>query len=137
VPERQILLRHSFRNALLPMKITIAGLHVPNMLSGALVTAAVVTWPGMGRLFLDSIGYRDDPVVMGILMFSAILVLVGSLLADLLYGVADPRISRSGIRPIPPRRACTNHPCRNSLAFGSGQVPAASVGISSRSLASS
>jgi peptide/nickel transport system permease protein len=95
VPERQILLRHAFRNALLPM-ITITGLHVPTLLSGALVTETVFTWPGMGRLFLDSISYRDYPTVMGILMFTAVLVLVGSLIADLLYGVADPRIARSG-----------------------------------------
>lgn len=95
VPERQILLRHALRNALLPM-ITITGLHVPTLLSGALVTETVFTWPGMGRLFLDSIGYRDYPVVMGILMFSAVLVLLGSLIADLLYSVADPRISGIG-----------------------------------------
>lgn len=94
VPERQILLRHALRNALLPM-ITITGLHVPTLLSGALVTETVFTWPGMGRLFLDSISYRDYPVVMGILMFTAILVLLGSLVADLLYGIADPRISGS------------------------------------------
>ncbi|WP_244495060.1 ABC transporter permease, partial [Bosea sp. Root483D1] len=93
VPERQILMRHALRNALLPM-ITITGLHVPTLLSGALVTETVFTWPGMGRLFLDSISYRDYPVVMGILMFTAVLVLLGSLLADLLYGVADPRIAR-------------------------------------------
>jgi peptide/nickel transport system permease protein len=95
VPEGQILLRHAFRNALLPM-ITITGLHVPTLLSGALVTETVFTWPGMGRLFLDSISYRDYPVVMGILMFTAVLVLLGSLIADLLYGVADPRIARNG-----------------------------------------
>ena len=95
VPERQILLRHAFRNALLPM-ITITGLHVPTLLSGALVTETVFTWPGMGRLFLDSISYRDYPVVMGILMFTAVLVLLGSLIADLLYGLADPRIARDG-----------------------------------------
>ncbi len=94
VPERQILLRHALRNALLPM-ITITGLQIPTLLSGALVTETVFTWPGMGRLFLDSISYRDYPVVMGILMFSAVLVLLGSLIADLLYGVADPRISGS------------------------------------------
>jgi len=93
--ERSILIRHAFRNALLPM-ITITGLHVPTLLSGALVTETVFTWPGMGRLFLDSISYRDYPVVMGILMFTAVLVLLGSLIADLLYGIADPRISRSG-----------------------------------------
>jgi peptide/nickel transport system permease protein len=93
--ERSILVRHAFRNALLPM-ITITGLHVPTLLSGALVTETVFTWPGMGRLFLDSISYRDYPVVMGILMFTAVLVLLGSLMADLLYGIADPRISRNG-----------------------------------------
>lgn len=91
VPERRVLIRHTIRNALLPM-ITIAGLQLPTLLSGALVTETVFTWPGMGRLFLDSIGYRDYPVVMGILMFSAILVLIGNLLADVLYAVADPRI---------------------------------------------
>ena len=87
----QVLLHHSLRNALLPM-ITVFGLQVPTLLSGALVTETVFTWPGMGRLFLDSLGYRDYPVVMGLLMFSAVLVLLGSLLADLLYVVADPRV---------------------------------------------
>jgi peptide/nickel transport system permease protein len=91
LPERVVLGHHAIRNALLPM-ITIAGLQLPTLLSGALVTETVFTWPGMGRLFLDSLGYRDYPVVMGILVFSAILVLVGNLLADLLYAVADPRI---------------------------------------------
>jgi peptide/nickel transport system permease protein len=95
VPERRIVLTHALRNALLPM-ITITGLHVPTLLSGALVTETVFTWPGMGRLFLDSISYRDYPVVMGILMFSAVMVLLGSLIADLLYGVADPRIASAG-----------------------------------------
>lgn len=91
LPERVILWHHTMRNAVLPM-ITIAGLQLPTLLSGALVTETVFTWPGMGRLFLDSIGYRDYPVVMGILMFSAIMVLVGNLLADMFYAVADPRI---------------------------------------------
>lgn len=89
--EAGILLRHAFRNAALPM-ITVLGLQLPTLLGGALVTETVFTWPGMGRLFLDSISYRDYPVVMGILMFSATLVLLGSLLADLLYAVVDPRI---------------------------------------------
>jgi peptide/nickel transport system permease protein len=92
VPEYQIVMRHALRNALLPM-ITITGLHVPTLLSGALVTETVFTWPGIGRLFFDSISYRDYPTVMGILMFSAVLVLLGNLLADLLYGFADPRIA--------------------------------------------
>lgn len=89
---RAILVHHALRNAILPM-ITIAGLQLPTLLSGALVTETVFTWPGMGRLFLDSIGYRDYPMVMGLLLFSAMLVLLGNLLADILYAVADPRIS--------------------------------------------
>ncbi|MBE9605417.1 ABC transporter permease [Acetobacteraceae bacterium H6797] len=89
-----VLIRHVMRNALLPM-ITLAGLELPTLLSGALVTETVFTWPGMGRLFLDSISYRDYPVVMGLLMFTAMLVILGSLIADILYVVADPRIRLS------------------------------------------
>jgi peptide/nickel transport system permease protein len=91
VPPLRILVHHALHNALLPM-ITITGLHVSTLLSGALVTETVFTWPGMGRLFLDSVSNRDYPVVMGMLMFTACMVLLGSLLADLLYSVADPRI---------------------------------------------
>ena len=90
-PERVVLIHHAIRNALLPM-ITIAGLQLPTLLSGALVTETVFTWPGMGRLFLDSLSYRDYPIVMGILMFSAVLVLIGNMIADALYAVCDPRI---------------------------------------------
>ncbi|QPB18766.1 ABC transporter permease [Rhizobium sp. 007] len=89
--ERRVLMKHVIGNALLPM-ITLAGLQLPTILGGALVTETVFTWPGMGRLFLDSLGYNDYPVVMGLLMFSAILVLVGSLIADLLVAFVDPRI---------------------------------------------
>jgi peptide/nickel transport system permease protein len=91
LPERVVLLKHVVRNALLPM-ITLAGLQLPTLLGGALVTETVFTWPGMGRLFLDSLGYRDYPVVMGLLMFSAVLVLIGNFLADVLCAMADPRI---------------------------------------------
>jgi peptide/nickel transport system permease protein len=88
---RRVLMKHVVGNALLPM-ITLAGLQLPTILSGALVTETVFTWPGMGRLFLDSLGYSDYPVIMGLLMFSAILVLIGNLIADLLVAVVDPRI---------------------------------------------
>ena len=91
LPRRVVIIRHALRNALLPM-ITLAGLQLPTLLSGALVTETVFTWPGMGRLFLDSIGYRDYPVIMGLLMFTAILVLLGNLGADLLCAAYDPRI---------------------------------------------
>lgn len=89
--ERQVLWRHAIRNALLPM-IALAGVQMPALLSGALVTETVFTWPGMGRLLLDSLGYRDYPVVMGILMVAAALALLGSLLADIVAAIADPRI---------------------------------------------
>lgn len=91
LPRRRVLYGHVIRNALIPM-ITLAGLQLPTLLSGALVTETVFTWPGMGRLFLDSIGYQDYPVVMGLLMFSAILVLIGNLLADILVAAVDPRV---------------------------------------------
>lgn len=88
---RQVLRHHILRNAMLPM-ITLAGLQLPTLLGGALVAETVFTWPGMGRLFLDSLGYRDYPVVMGLLMVSAILTLIGNLAADILYVVFDPRV---------------------------------------------
>lgn len=88
---RRVLVHHVMRNALIPM-ITLAGLQLPTLLSGALVTETVFTWPGMGRLFLDSLGYQDYPVVMGLLMFTAVFVLVANLIADLLVAIADPRV---------------------------------------------
>ncbi|HEY0212726.1 MAG TPA: ABC transporter permease [Paenirhodobacter sp.] len=91
LPPRRILMKHIVGNALVPM-ITLAGLQLPAVLGGALVTETVFTWPGMGRLFLDSLGYSDYPVVMGLLMFSAIIVLLGNLLADLIVAAVDPRI---------------------------------------------
>ncbi len=86
-----VLRRHILRNALLPM-ITLIGLQLPSLVGGALVTETVFTWPGVGRLFLDSLGYKDYPVIMGLLMFSAVLTILGNLMADLLVAVADPRI---------------------------------------------
>lgn len=89
--EWSIISRHGLRNAVLPL-ITIAGLQLPVLFGGALVTETVFTWPGMGRLFVDSLGYRDYPVLLGIMMFTAILVILGNLIADVLYAAADPRI---------------------------------------------
>jgi len=89
--ERRVIVKHVVGNALLPM-ITLAGIQLPSILTGALVTETVFTWPGMGRLFLDSLGYSDYPVVMGLLMFSAIIVILGNLIADLVVALVDPRI---------------------------------------------
>jgi peptide/nickel transport system permease protein len=94
VSRATIVLKHALRNALIPL-VTLAGLQLPLVFSGALVTETVFTWPGMGRLFVDSLGNRDYPVLMGILMLSALLVVVGNLLADVVYAVIDPRVHRS------------------------------------------
>jgi peptide/nickel transport system permease protein len=88
-----VILKHALRNALIPL-VTLAGLQLPLVFSGALVTETIFTWPGMGRLFVDSIGYRDYPVLMGILMFTALLVVCGNLAADLVYAAIDPRVRR-------------------------------------------
>ena len=94
VPERRVLMKHVVGNALLPM-ITLAGMQLPTILGGALVTETVFTWPGMGRLFLDSLGYSDYPVIMGLLMLSAFLTLLGNLIADIIVATVDPRIRLS------------------------------------------
>lgn len=91
VRERRVIMKHVVGNALLPM-ITLAGVQLPSLLTGALVTETIFTWPGMGRLFLDSLSNSDYPVVMGLLMFSAILTIVGNLVADIVVALVDPRI---------------------------------------------
>ena len=85
---------HVLRNALIPL-VTVVGIDVPLYLTGAVLTETVFSWPGMGRLFFDSLTVRDYPVLMGILVLGAILIVVGNLVADLIYGLLDPRISLS------------------------------------------
>ena len=91
LPGRAVLLRHTLRNAMIPL-ITLAGLEFRNLLGGALVTETVFSWPGVGRLYLDSLNYQDYTVILGLLLVTSVMVVAGSLLADLLYAVADPRI---------------------------------------------
>lgn len=86
--------RHVLRNALLPV-ITLLGMAVPGLLGGAVVIETVFSWPGLGRLAIESALQRNYPVVMGEVLIVATLALVGSLLADLAYSVADPRVGRS------------------------------------------
>ncbi len=88
---RTILLRHTLRNALIPL-VTLAGLEFRNLFGGALVTETVFSWPGVGRLYLDSLNYQDYSVILGLLLITSVMVLAGSLLADILYAVVDPRI---------------------------------------------
>jgi peptide/nickel transport system permease protein len=94
LPPRKVIFKHALRNALLAV-ITIFGLSLPFLFSGAVLVETVFAWPGMGRLIVDSIFNRDYPVVMANAFFIALLVMLGNLVADLLYAVADPRIRYS------------------------------------------
>lgn len=87
----RVLLGHGLRAALVPL-VTLAGLQLPLLVGGALVTETVFSWPGMGLLFVNALGMRDYPVLMAILMMGALFVVLGNLLADLLVAVIDPRI---------------------------------------------
>ena len=89
--EYKVIRRHAFRNALLPL-ITIVSLRLPLLLGGAIVIESMFQWPGMGLLSLAAIEQRDYPVLMGLTFVTATLVLLGNLIADILYGFADPRI---------------------------------------------
>ena len=89
--EQGVIIRHVLRNSLLPV-ITIAGFLLPLLIGGAVVVEYVFALPGMGRLAVDSVFARDYPVILTITIFSAIAVIIGNLVADVLYAVADPRI---------------------------------------------
>ncbi|HKC18370.1 MAG TPA: ABC transporter permease [Candidatus Dormibacteraeota bacterium] len=94
VPVRSIIFRHALRNALLPV-ITVIGLQFGALLGGAVVTETVFAWPGVGRLLVDSIFFRDYAVVQGlVLMFGTTFVVI-NLLTDILYAYVDPRIHYS------------------------------------------
>ncbi len=89
--EQRVVGGHVLKNALIPF-VTVVGIDVPLYLTGAVLTETVFSWPGMGRLFFDSLATRDYPVLMGALMLGAVLIVLGNLIADLLYGLLDPRI---------------------------------------------
>lgn len=95
VGERRVLLVHTLRNALLPF-ITLFGLALPFLLTGAVLVETVFAWPGMGRLAVTAILQRDYPVVTAAAVVASTMVVVGSLIADVLYAVADPRIRVHG-----------------------------------------
>jgi peptide/nickel transport system permease protein len=91
LPERIVIYRHALRNALLPA-ITLLGLSVPGLIGGSVIFESIFSIPGMGQLFYQGVMARDYPLVMGILVITAMLTLVGNLLADVAYAAADPRI---------------------------------------------
>ena len=94
LPLRSVIFKHAFRNALLPV-ITILGLSVPALIGGSVIIESIFALPGLGQLFYNGVMARDYPLIMGSLVLGAFLTLAGNMLADLAYGLADPRI-RSG-----------------------------------------
>jgi len=87
----RILFRHAFPNAVAPL-IALAGIQLPWLFSGALVTETIFGWPGIGRLFVDSLTMKEYPVLMGMVMLTAAAVIIGNLLADVINALIDPRI---------------------------------------------
>lgn len=89
--ERKVLFTHALRNALLPA-ITLVGFELPALFGGSLIIERIFNWPGIGQLYMQSFTVRDYPLLMGFTMFIAVLTVIGTLLSDILYHVADPRV---------------------------------------------
>jgi len=89
-----VIVHHAFRNTLIPF-VTMVGLMLPALLSGSVILEQIFSWPGMGQLFFQSISRRDYPTIMGLTLMFSFLVLLGQLLADVLYAVVDPRVTYS------------------------------------------
>jgi len=92
--ESVVLYKHALRNALLPV-VTVLGLQFGNVLAGAILVETVFNWPGLGRLAFESVLRRDYPTILGVLLFSSIVVVVMNQVTDLAYGLIDPRIKTS------------------------------------------
>jgi peptide/nickel transport system permease protein len=85
------VIRHAFRNAMLPV-VTVLALYLGQAMAGAVLTETVFSWPGLGRLMYDAIGSRDYPLVLGLFWFISVMVIVANLLADVAYAMVDPRV---------------------------------------------
>jgi peptide/nickel transport system permease protein len=92
IGEKAVIFTHVMKNAMIPI-ITLIGLQIPLLFSTTVIIEEVFAWPGMGRLLINSVLTRDYPVVQGIVLRYAIIVLLSNLIVDLLYGYFDPRIS--------------------------------------------
>ncbi len=90
--EDRVVYNHVFRNTLIPI-LTLLGLLLPTLISGSIILEAIFSWPGIGALFYESVLARDYPTVMGLSFITAVLVLLSTLIADLLYAWADPRVT--------------------------------------------
>ena len=91
LPERDVRRRHAWRNALFPV-LTLVGLWLPILATGAVFVEAVFAWPGLGSLAAEAIGHRDYPLLMGTAVLVSALIILGGLLTDVAYAVLDPRV---------------------------------------------
>ena len=89
--EKTVIVKHAFRNTLIPL-VTLIGLTLPSLLSGSVIIEQIFNWPGMGKFFFESIRTRDYQVIMGLTLIFSVLTLLGQFLADVLYAVVDPRV---------------------------------------------
>jgi peptide/nickel transport system permease protein len=92
--ERVVIYKHALRNGMIPV-VTLLGFSLPGLFGGAIIFETIFTWPGMGLLSIEAVGNRDYPILMTVNMFFAVLVILGNLIADILYAVVDPRIRYS------------------------------------------
>jgi len=90
--ERQVMVRHGMRNAMLPI-VTLFGLSIPYLFSGSVLIEFIFSWPGMGRLIIGAIYAQDTPLIIACFFVSTLLVVLGNLVADVTYAIVDPRIS--------------------------------------------
>ncbi|WP_083991306.1 ABC transporter permease [Alkalihalobacillus pseudalcaliphilus] len=89
--EKVVIYKHALRNAMLPA-ITLFAFELPALFSGAIITEQIFNWPGIGAIYMQAFTVRDYPLLMGFTMFIALLTVISNLIADILYGVADPRV---------------------------------------------
>ncbi|MGX8833469.1 ABC transporter permease [Amedibacillus sp. YH-ame6] len=89
--EKVVIYRHAFKNALIPL-VTLLGLYIPSLFSGAMILESVFGWPGLGKILIEAIQGQDQSIITACLLFSAILMVLGNLLSDILYSVVDPRV---------------------------------------------
>lgn len=93
--EKTVIYKHAFKNALIPL-VTLLGLYIPSLFSGATILETVFVWPGIGKVLIDAINQRDSSLVNACLLFSAILMILGNLLSDVCYSLVDPRVKVDG-----------------------------------------
>lgn len=94
LPEKVVIFKHALRNALLPV-VTVAGIQVGLLVSGVVITESIFSWPGVGSLLIQAVFARDYPLVTGIFVITGVAVAISNLIADIVYGIIDPRIRGS------------------------------------------